>query len=169
VRGHSLRALVRRHVTWTQAAEQHHEPVFVNSWSWSARAADRLQRGLALSMLAATLFALGLARPGNGARWLLEVGAVAAAMVLIAPLSRKAHFVVLLLPIAVGVARAVVERSAAAVAWVLPPAAVFVLTSPGVIGREAAAIALAWGAYTAAALWLWAGALVAAWRERSLG
>jgi hypothetical protein len=169
VRGHSLRALVRRHATWTQAAEQHDEPVFVNTWSWSPRAADRLYRGLALAMLGATFLALGLARPRSDARWLLEAAAVAATMVLIAPLSRKAHFVVLLLPIAVAVARTVTRRSAGAAAWVLPPAALFVLTSPGVIGRSGAAHALAWGAYSVAALWLWAGALVAARRERSLG
>jgi hypothetical protein len=48
---------------------------------------------------------------------------------------------------------------------VLPPALVFIATSPGVMGKQAAALALAWGAYTAAALWLWAGALWASWRD----
>lgn len=57
---------------------------------------------------------------------------MAASTVLIAPLSRKAYFFVLL-PFVYGVAQAAKA------------------------GRRAA---LAWGAYTAAATWLWAGALL---------
>jgi heme/copper-type cytochrome/quinol oxidase subunit 1 len=90
-------------------------------------------------------------------------------MVLVAPLSRKAHFVVVLLPFAYGVTRAVAMRSRAAAAWVAPPALVFALTSKAVIGDHAAALALAWGAYTLATLWLWAGAVIVCRRDRRLG
>jgi hypothetical protein len=161
--GVSLRALVHRHLTWTQAASHHHEPVFVNFVAWSPRAAERVYHGLALLALLASALALGAQPPRDRARWLLEVSIVAATMVLIAPLSRKAHFVVLMLPFACAAAR-VLRGEAGGLAWLGPPALVFVLTSPGVIGKPAAALAIAWGAYTHAAIWLWAGALLAARR-----
>jgi hypothetical protein len=86
-------------------------------------------------------------------------------MVLIAPLSRKAHFVVLLLPFAYAARQALTSERRAALAWLLLPALVLTATSPGVIGKQAAGLALAWGAYTVAALWLWAGALFTSWRD----
>jgi hypothetical protein len=162
--GYSLHAFVQRHLTRTQAATHHDEPVFVNAVSWSARTAESIYQALAILVLLVTALALGVRPPRDPPRWLLEVASVAATMVLIAPLSRKAHFVVLLLPFAYGVTRALQHRSRAAAAWVAPPALVFGLTSPGVIGEHAAALALAWGAYTIATLWLWAGALLASWR-----
>ena len=163
--GISLRALAHRHLTWSQAASHVDEPVFVNSVSWSPRSAERVYRGVALLVLVAAMLAVGARRPRDGARWLLEVSIVAATMVLIAPLSRKAHFVVLLLPFVYAVAQALRPGGRAAIAWALPPALVLIATSPGVLGKQTAALALAWGAYTAAALWLWAGALHAAWRD----
>jgi len=48
----------------------------------------------------------------------------------------------------------------------VPPALVLELTSPGVIGDGAAALALAWGVDTLATLWLWVGALLACWCDR---
>jgi len=164
--GYSLRALFRRHLTWTQAAAHHDEPVFVNAVSWSPRTAESIYQAVALLVGLITALALGVRPPRDPPRWLLEVASVATAMVLIAPLSRKAHFVVLLLPFACGVTRALQRRSRAAAAWVVPPALVFGMTSPGVVGDRVAALALAWGAYTVATLWLWAGALLASWRDR---
>jgi len=165
VHGISLRALAHRHLTWSQAASHHDAPVFVNSVAWSPRTAELVYRTVALLALAAAALALGVRRARDGPRWLLEVSIVAATAVLIAPLSRKAHFVVLLMPFAYGIAQASKPGGRAALAWVLPPALVFISTSPGVIGKPRAALALAWGAYTAAALWLWAGALHAGWRD----
>jgi hypothetical protein len=166
VHGYSLNALVRRHLTRTQAAAQHDEPVFVNAVSWSARTAESIYHAVALLVLGVTALALGVRPPRDAPRWLLEVASVATTMVLIAPLSRKAHFVILLLPFAYGVTRVLQRSSRAAAVWVVPPALVFGLTSPGVIGDRASALALAWGAYTVATLWLWAGALLASWRDR---
>ena len=137
----------------------------MNSVSWSPRSAEHVYRGVALLVLAAAMLAVGARRPRDGSRWLLEVSIVAATMVLIAPLSRKAHFVVLLLPFVYAVAQAASADRRAALAWLLPPALVLIATSPGVIGKQAAGLALAWGAYTAAALWLWAGALWTTWRD----
>ena len=169
--GYSLHAFVQRHLTWTQAAAHHDEPVFVNFVSWSARTAESIYQALALLVGALTALALGVRRPRDAPGWLLEVASVAATMVLIAPLSRKAHFVVLLLPFACGVTRALQRRSLAAAAWIVPPALAFGLTSPGVLGDRASALALAWGSFTLATLWLWAGALLACWsdRQRRLG
>jgi hypothetical protein len=183
--GISLRALTHRHLTWSQAASHVDEPVFVNSVAWSRRSAERVYQAVSLLAVVLAMLALGPHPPRDARRRLLEVGVVAATMVLIAPLSRKAHFVVLLLPFVYGVAQCLRQngkppkaarseseesgggppQGLAALAWVLPPALVFIATSPGVIGKQAAALALAWGAYTAAALWLWAGALWASWRE----
>ncbi len=164
--GLSLRALAHRHLTWSQAASHVDEPVFVNSFAWSPRSAERVYQAVALLALVLAMLALGPRPARDGTRRLLEVSVVAATMVLIAPLSRKAHFVVLLLPFVYAVAQTMRHpQDRAALAWVLPPALIFVATSPGVIGKQAAAVALAWGAYTAAALWLWAGALHAAWRD----
>jgi len=164
VHGISLRALAHRHLSWSQAASHLDAPVYVNSFAWSSRNAERVYRAVALLALAAAAISLGARPVRDGPRWLLEVSIVATTMVLIAPLSRKAHFVVLLLPFVYAVAQAAKPGRSAALAWVLPPAMVFIATSPGVLGKHAAALALAWGAYTAAALWLWAGALHAGWR-----
>ncbi|HEY8156969.1 MAG TPA: glycosyltransferase family 87 protein [Myxococcota bacterium] len=166
VHGISLRALAHRHLTRTQAASHHEAQVYVNRVDWSPRTAELVYRGLALLALAAAALAIGASPPRDAPRRLLEVSIVAASMVLIAPLARKAHFVVLLLPFVYGVAQALQPGRRAALAWVLPPALVFIATSPGVMGKAGAALALAWGAYTAAALWLWAGALHAGWRGR---
>jgi hypothetical protein len=163
--GISLRALVHRHLTWSQAASHLERPVFVNSLAWSRRSAELVYRGVALVALAAAALALGARPAGSGQRWLLEAAVVATTMVLIAPLSRKAHFVVVLLPFVYAVAQALNPQRRAALAWLLPPALVLIATSPGVIGKQAAGLALAWGAYTAAALWLWAGALWTSWRD----
>jgi hypothetical protein len=163
--GISLRALAHRHLTWSQAASHVDEPVFVNSVAWSRRSAERVYQAISLLAVVLAMLALGPRPPRDARRRLLEVGVVAATMVLIAPLSRKAHFVVLLLPFVYGVAQSLRPNGRAALAWVLPPALVLIATSPGVMGKQAAALALAWGAYTAAALWLWAGALWASWRD----
>jgi hypothetical protein len=164
--GYSLRSYVRRLLTFTRAEAHYDEPIFVNAVAWSARTADAIYLGLVLLALVGLALALGTHPPRDPPRWLLEVACVATTMVLISPLSRKAHFVVLLLPFAYGVKRAVEDRSRAAAAWIVPPALVFGLTSQHVIGDHAAALALAWGSFTLATLWLWVGALLASWRGR---
>ncbi len=164
--GYSLRSYVLRLLTFTRAEAHYDEPVFVNAVAWSARTAEAIYLGLALLALAGLALALGTRPPRDPPRWLLEVACVATTMVLISPLSRKAHFVVLLLPFAYGVTRALEDRSRAAAVWVVPPALVFGLTSQHVIGDHAAALALAWGSFTLATLWLWVGALLASWRGR---
>jgi hypothetical protein len=165
VHGYSLRAVVHRFLSESQAAAHHDEPVFVNAVAWAPRTAEWVYRVLVVLLLVAAALALG-ARPVRDApRWLLEMSVVATSMVIVAPLARKAHYVVLLLPFVYGLAQAVVEKRRSALIWVVPPALVFLVTSPGMIGRRTAALALAWGAYTAAALWLWGGALYAARRD----
>ena len=57
--GYSLRAYVRRHLTFTRAEAHHDEPVFVNAVAWSARTAEAIYLGLA---------AAGAGRPGARAR-----------------------------------------------------------------------------------------------------
>jgi hypothetical protein len=163
--GISLRAFIHRHLTWSQAASHLDQPVFVNRVAWSRQTAEWIYRGCALLALAAAALALGTRPPRSGRRWLLEAAVVATTMVLIAPLSRKAHFVVLLLPFAYAAGQALTSERRAALAWLLLPALVLTATSPGVIGKQAAGLALAWGAYTVAALWLWAGALFTSWRD----
>jgi hypothetical protein len=167
--GISLRAFVHRHLTRTQAASHHREPVFVNAVAWSPRSAENVYRGLGLLALAAAAFALGSRSPRDGSRWLLEVALVAATMLLVAPLARKAHAVVLLPAFVYAVAKAVRRLDRGALFWVLPPALVFVATAPKLIGDDAAELANAWGVHTAAALWLWAGAAWEALRDRRAG
>jgi len=94
--GQSLRALVHRLLRPTDATSHDGEVVTIHLASLSKRTVDVVYLGLALAILAAVL--LGLWRRAPGLRRAFrpeEIAAACALMVLLAPLSRKAHFVAL--------------------------------------------------------------------------
>ncbi|HEX7447393.1 MAG TPA: glycosyltransferase family 87 protein [Pirellulales bacterium] len=88
----------------------------------------------------------------------IEASAILCLMLLLSPMSSKAHYVVLLLPCLV-LARAAVERRCDA-RWWLPPLVIFgPLTSKGVTGKPLGDVVLAWGFPT----WFAIVLLVAMW------
>ena len=92
-------------------------------------------------------------------RTAIEASAIVCLMLLLSPMSSKAHYVVLLLPCLV-VARAVVERRCDA-RWWLPPLLIFgPLTSKGITGKPLGDLLLAWGFPT----WFAIVLLAAMWR-----
>jgi len=92
----------------------------VRRWSGEPITSDRLQTGL-------------------------EAAAVVCLMLLLSPMTSKAHYVVLLLP-SLFIARAVVRQPGSPLCWILVPLAVFgPLTTKGLIGKSAGILTLAWG------------------------
>lgn len=88
----------------------------------------------------------------------VEASAIVGLMLLLSPMSSKAHYVVLLLPCLV-LARAVVERRLDA-RWWLPPLLILgPLTSKGVTGKPLGDLLLAWGLPT----WFVLSLLAAMW------
>lgn len=90
----------------------------------------------------------------------IEASAVLCLMLLLSPMTSKAHFVVLVLPCLL-VARAAVERMVSWPRWLLVPLAITgPLTSKGLIGKPLGDLTLAWGLPT----WFVLLSLVAMWR-----
>lgn len=120
-----------------------------------------LTYGTSLALLALTAWRFG--RPG-ASRSPLDVGAEAGAivclMLLLSPMSSKAHYVVLLLPCML-FARAFIERRHAVLRWWLPLLLVTgPLTSKGLTGKTLGDLTLAWGFPT----WFAFMMLVAMWQ-----
>jgi hypothetical protein len=120
-----------------------------------------LTYGLSLALLALTAWRFG--RPG-ASRLPLNVGAEAGAivclMLLLSPMSSKAHYVVLVLPCML-FARALIERRHATLRLLLPILLITgPLTSKGLTGKTLGDLTLAWGFPTwfalmlLAAMWL---------------
>jgi hypothetical protein len=131
-----------------------------------------LTYGISLALLALTAWRFG--RP-DASRSSHHVGAEAAAivclMLLLSPMSSKAHYVVLVLPCML-FARALIERRHAAFRLLLPFLLITgPLTSKGLTGKPLGDLTLAWGFPTwfalmlLAAMWL---LLPAAWAKVSL-
>ncbi|HVX11088.1 MAG TPA: glycosyltransferase family 87 protein [Pirellulales bacterium] len=92
-------------------------------------------------------------------RTAIEASAVVCLMLLLSPMSSKAHYVVLVLPCML-LARAVVEKHLRGMAWV-PLLLLFgPLTAKGITGKALGDLLLAWGLPT----WFTIVALVAVWR-----
>jgi hypothetical protein len=132
-----------------------------------------LTYGLSGALLLITAFSFGLpaknrvvARlaPGATVPWSelqtgIEVSALACLMLLLSPMSSKAHYVVLVLPCLL-LARALVEGRCDWRCWVLPLAVFGPLTAKGITGKGLGDLMLAWGFPTWFALVL----LAAMWR-----
>ncbi len=75
-----------------------------------------------------------------------------AAMLLVSPVSRKAHFVAMLLAFGCGAVLAVRAPRSRATLWMLACVAMYVLASRSVVGDHVGLILRAGGLYTATAL-----------------
>lgn len=130
-----------------------------------------LTYGMSLGLLAVTAWRFG--RPGASRSTLdlgAEAGAIVCLMLLLSPMSSKAHYVVLVLPCML-FARALLERRHAAFRLLLPFLLITgPLTSKGLTGKPLGDLTLAWGFPTwfalmlLAAMWL---LLPAAWAKVS--
>ncbi|MFQ5654282.1 MAG: glycosyltransferase family 87 protein, partial [Planctomycetota bacterium] len=139
VAGHSLRAVVHRTFTWTVASTHSREPVFANLVRWSPATAEWIYRALALLVVFGVAVTCRHAAPHSSSRsrWSLELSLFLTTMLLVSPISRKAHFVILLLPFAFVAARILREGDRRPLLWCIPAAALLNLTAPGIIGRPA--------------------------------
>jgi hypothetical protein len=141
--GQSLHALLHRLLSPTDATAHDEAVVKVNVADLSGRAVDVVYLAGSAVVLAALCFRFrGKAREWEAA----EVGAVLSAMVLLSPLSRKAHFVALFPAGAAGSA-AIREscpgrRGTGLTLWIAAFALVD-LTAPALVGRQAASWILA--------------------------
>jgi hypothetical protein len=157
--GQSLRAMVHRLARPTDATSHDEEVVSIHLIDADKPVADGLYLALAASLLG---IGLGLSwRRAPGVRLGWQPGEVAAAcllMVLCAPISRKAHFVALLPAAVLGFeawrqAEGARLRQVGSGLWGL--ALLLVAgTSPDLLGREAATLALAYCPFAGAALLL---------------
>ena len=164
--GQSLRAAANRYLSDTDAA--HHAPyeVKVNFVNLSPDAVWKIVLAGCAALAAASAFC-ARANPADESRRhliALELGAVLLLMLVVSPVTRKAHFVGLLLPCCAcanyvllfkrdsrrGLSRAVL------LAATLAAFALFNLTSPGIVGREASVFLQALSIFFFAAIVLWA-------------
>ena len=142
--GQSLHALLHRLLSPIDATAHDEEVVKVNLADLPGPAVDALY----LACSAAVLGALCFRFRGRAGRWESgEIGAVVAAMVLLSPLSRKAHFVALL-PAGAAGAAAIREscpgRRGRPLALWIAAFALQNLTAPALIGRRLASWILAY-------------------------
>lgn len=158
--GHSLRSMVYRLLTWTDAASHWDEPIFLNVASLAPEVAENVYRALALATLVIASVAWSWRRVGSRDRFLLEISLCLATMLLIAPVSRKAHFVSAMIPFAVCVALYRRDRDRKLLRWLVPSALLLNLSSSGFLGKTDSVWALALGVYFTAGLLLWAGLVV---------
>lgn len=151
--GQSLRALLHRLLRDIDATAHDRAAASVNLLDLPKGAVDAIYLACAAGFLAFLLFRFRGSRDWSGP----EIGAAAAAMVLLAPLSRKAHFVALFPAAVAGFAaiRLSAGRSKAlhAALW-WTAFALCVLSAPGTIGRPASTFLLAFCPLGLAALLL---------------
>jgi hypothetical protein len=108
VPGQSLRPMAYRFLTDSEAYSHSKEDIRVNVASLPPRAAEWIYRAAALALLAVLVgLTWGRGEPEDWRRTALEVSLVMAAMLLATPFNRKAHFVLLMLPMAFAYSRVV--------------------------------------------------------------
>ena len=168
VPGYSLRALVFHLTTDVQAVSHSGgRDIRINVIDGS----DRLA-GAIYWIVVAIVFVLSMRaieRRGSASspgRVLFDASVVATVMVLVAPMTRGAHMVVLLMPAFVAAAVWVRTRTRFSFWWVLLPTLLTFGTSRGLIGKAASTWARALGTLTFGMLALWIGALIFARRDR---
>jgi len=174
--GQSLRAAAGRYLTETNAAHHSDEEIYVNFANLSEGTVWKIVLAGCIVLTLLTAFC-ARANPGDKTRRdliALELGAVLLLMLMVSPMSRKAHFVVLALPFAAvlnylhlhggdsqrrGYWRLLIVVTAAAFI-------IFNLTSPGVVGKKAAVYLLALSLFFFATLGLWLASCLTLLKER---
>ena len=157
ISGYSLRAVVYQYTTPVVASRHYDEKdLYLNVTEWPPERAELLYRVLGVLLVVASLAACGWRRADTADRRLLELSIFVALMIALSPVSRKAHFVTLAVPVAC-LAHAWVSQRDRRVLWGLVASfALLTMTGTGLIGRTASVYLLAFGALLAGALALWA-------------
>jgi hypothetical protein len=111
VPGQSLRPMAYRFLTDSTAYSHSDEDIRVNVLSLPPRTAEWVFRATALALLAALVAVTwGRGDPGDWQGTALEVSLVMAAMLLATPFNRKAHFVLLMLPMTLAYSRVALHQ-----------------------------------------------------------
>ncbi len=174
--GQSLRAAAGRYLTDTNAAHHADFEVKVNLVDLSEDALWKIVLAGCLALtIASALFAR--ANPADASRRdliALELGVVLLLMLMVSPMSRKAHFVALLLPFAAGVNYLLLHRGDphrkrmfnCMLVAVLAAFAIFNLTSRDIVGKTVSVYLLALSVFFFATLALWLAFISTLARER---
>ncbi|MEN8183481.1 MAG: hypothetical protein ABFS46_13200, partial [Myxococcota bacterium] len=157
---------VHRLLTETVGSSHSRREIYVNLANLSPATADGIYRALSIALVGVSALVCGLARLPDRRRFVLEISIGIALMVAIAPVSRKAHFVSLMVPMSYLVATGVATGARRPLLWLAPAWALLNLTGSGLIGRSASVRALAWGALAWGVLLLWGGLVGERVRER---
>lgn len=163
--GQSLRAAAGRYLTDTNAAHHTDYEIKVNFASLPEDTVWKMVLAGCVALIIATALC-ARANPANKERrdlTALELGAVLLLMLMVSPMSRKAHFVALLLPFAAGVGYLMLYRSdpqrrsrwRIMLVTLAGAFVVFNLTSPDVVGKRQAALLLAYSSFFFATFALW--------------
>ena len=157
ISGFSLRAVVYQYTTPVVASRHYDEKdVYVNVTEWPPERAELVYRLLGVLLVVVSLAACGWRSAQTPERRLLELSIFIALMIAVSPVSRKAHFVTLMVPVAC-LTHAWVRQGDRKVLWgLIAGFAMLTLTGPGLIGRTASVYLLAIGALLVGALALWA-------------
>lgn len=164
--GQSLRAAAHRYLTDTNAAHHAKFEVRVNLADLSGGTVWKIVLVGCIALTLASAFCTRANPADAGRRDLiaLELGAVLLLMLMVSPMSRKAHFVSLMLPCAAFVNYLLLHRYDPArrrqwkmlLAVVVITFVIFNLTASGTMGKTAAVYVLAFSGFFFAALALWA-------------
>jgi hypothetical protein len=174
--GQSLRAAAGRYLTDTNAAHHADYEVKVNFANLSDDTVWKIVLAGCIALVLVTAFC-ARANPANQERRhisAVELGAVLLLMLMVSPMSRKAHFVALLLPFAAGINYLIIRRNDPQSPWrwrilLLAMAgafATFNLTSPDLVGKRQAVLLLAYSSFFFATLALWAASCGILFAER---
>jgi hypothetical protein len=141
--------------------------VFVQVADWPPPRVEWIYKLCAVAFLLATLWISGR-EPSHRSSDLLALGLWITLMVLIAPVTRKAHLIVLLLPFLAAIEASWSARPRGALLFILLAAIGLNLTSPGILGKSGSVHALAYGSLCFAMLSLWIAMALLRSRQRRL-
>lgn len=173
VAGQSLRAITFRLLTPSQSAAHTERVLRLNVLSVSQQTANAAYWLSAVLVLAAVAVAsFGRGDRGKAARTATELSLVVLAMLLVSPYSRKAHFVLLMLPASVAYSHLALaekwrHREKLLLAGVAVSVALASITSRGLIGDTASCYLTALGCMGWGTLALFAALLCHRWPARA--
>jgi alpha-1,2-mannosyltransferase len=176
--GQSLRAAAGRYLTDANAAHHSETDVRVNFADLSGDTVWKLVLAgcLALTLATALCARADPADPTRRRLAALEFGAVLLLMLMVSPMSRKAHFVVLVLPFTALVNYVLASRAdpareglrRLALGAVITAFVAYNLTSPDLVGKKASHLLQALSVFLFGTFVLWAASCAIVYRERSI-
>ena len=164
--GYSLRALVFRLLTPSDiryiSRRNLDDHVFINIANLRPEQAEFIYRALSVLILLISVWACGMRRPRDPQRLSLEFSIFILVMVMISPLSRKAHFVAVLLPCVCAANLYFQGKKPWVFMSLLAIFATFNLTASGILGRVGYMYTMGYGALCLGSLVLWVTLVVEA-------